>query len=310
MRSSLTVIALCLLAGCDKPEAPTAQAPTGTPVVYTTFYPTEYFAGRIAGDVLDVTCPLPDDADPIYWEPSRDEIAAFQSAHLIIINGAEFEKWVASVSLPESRVVDTAAGFEEDWVTYVTTTHSHGAGGEHTHEGIDGHTWLDPINAIAQAEAIQEAMIEHFPEHETVFRVSIGALRMELTDLDARFKALTPKLEGVQLIASHPAYNYVAARYGWDIANLDLDPESPPAPRDLFEIDRAIDPDISRRIMLWESAPNQAMVDALDERGIVSVTFSPCEMLDAEARAAGADYISVMRDNLDRLGRALGESGG
>ena len=62
--------------------------------------------------------------------------------------------------------------------------------------------------------------------------------------------------------------------------------------------------------MLWESEPLSESVATLKERGITSVTFSPCELLSAEDRAAGADYLSVMRENLDRLERALGDSGG
>ena len=242
MRTTLLILMMCLATGCEKQE-PAAPAPTprSKPVIYTTFYPTEYFATQLVGDSMDVVCPLPDDADPIFWTPTRQQIAAFQEADLIIVNGAEFEKWVQAASLPESRVVDTAAGFEDAWVTYVTATHSHGAGGEHTHEGIDGHTWVDPINAIAQATAIKDALIEHFPEHETRVRAMIGPLTFALRDLDSRLTALTPSLEGVQLMASHPAYNYLASRYGWDITNLDLDPEAPLDARSLHEIDHDLD---------------------------------------------------------------------
>ena len=46
------VVAMILGAGCGK-KAPTSAAPAGKPSVYTTFYPTQYFAERIGGDLID-----------------------------------------------------------------------------------------------------------------------------------------------------------------------------------------------------------------------------------------------------------------
>ena len=126
-------------------DTSTAAAPL---TVYTTFYPTTYFTQRIGGSHVEVTCPLPDDADPIFWQPDRNTIMAYQKAALIILNGADFEKWALTASLPTGRIVDTARNFTDQFITYESVTHSHGPGGDHTHEGIDGHTWIDPTLAI------------------------------------------------------------------------------------------------------------------------------------------------------------------
>jgi len=310
LRSSAALLLLALLA-CEEKQAPPATPetvePDRTPVVYTTFYPTEYFVSRIGGEDVDVTCPLPPDADPIFWQPSRDQIAAYQQADLIVVNGAGFEKWIDTVSLPESRVLDSAAAFEDEFVTYESTTHAHGPGGEHTHEGIDGHTWLDPVNATRQAKAIRDALVQRFPSRTDAYRVGYVELSSDLDALDARYQALD--LEGVQLLASHPAYNYLDQRYEWNIHNFDLDPESEIDAATLTDIQAELDPDARVHVMLWESEPVDAARAALDEAGIVSVTFSPAELIDPEARAAGEDYLTIMNANLDRLQAALGEPG-
>ena len=41
----------------------------GTPLVYTTNYPLEYFVERIAAPVVDVRFLVPGDEDPAYWRP-------------------------------------------------------------------------------------------------------------------------------------------------------------------------------------------------------------------------------------------------
>ncbi len=60
------------------------------PIVYTVNYPLYYFASRIAGDAAEVVFPVPEDVDPAFWMPGTEEIAAFQKADLILLNGAGY----------------------------------------------------------------------------------------------------------------------------------------------------------------------------------------------------------------------------
>ena len=80
-------LTLSLVGGCNSEPPPTTQAVDSGPItVATTFYPTTYFAQRIAGDLARVTCPVPAGADPIFWQPTAEDIGAFQSADLIVLN--------------------------------------------------------------------------------------------------------------------------------------------------------------------------------------------------------------------------------
>ena len=293
---------LAALAGCGEGEK---EALAHEPLVYTTFYPTTYFAERIGGGEPRVVCPLPAEADPILWEPSREVLEEYQRAELVVLNGAGFERWVEHASLAPSRVVDSAAPFRERFLVQEGVTHSHGPAGEHTHEGVDGHTWLDPHNARAQAAEIARAMSERWPARADDFARNLAALDADLRELDARFVALAPRAAAARILASHPAYDYVAARYGWSIANLDLDPAAPLDEAQLASV-RAARGDVQRCVLLWEREPLPA-TDALlrEQCGVHGVVFSPCEQLAPEERAAGRDYLDVMRANLDRFEAAL-----
>lgn len=285
-------------------RAPDANAPLA---IYTTFYPSRYFAQRVAGDLATVTCPVPDDADPIFWQPSREQIGDYQKADLILVNGGEYEKWIATASLPESRVVDLSRSFADAFIRYESVTHQHGSGGAHTHEGIDGHTWLDPINAKAQVQAIAKALRQRRPDHVAAIDQRTAELERDLDVLDARFKALAPAARDVLLIASHPAYNYPSRRYALGIVNVALDPEAEPSAGELAAIDRATGkrPEAKKRILLWESQPIDAAVKAVASRVDEHVVFSPIEVLDPEANI---DYLARMNKNLDALERALAPS--
>ena len=148
-------------------EPATPRVIDGKAKVFTTFYPTHYFARRIGGELTEVICPCPANEDPAFWMPDDKTILSYQGADLIVVNGASFEKWLNKVTLPESRIVDTTKPFAKEFITIAgAVTHSHGPSGEHTHAGIDGHTWLDPINAIAQSSAIRDALCKLLPETE------------------------------------------------------------------------------------------------------------------------------------------------
>jgi zinc transport system substrate-binding protein len=279
-----------------------ARAEEDRPDVFTTFYPTEYFASRIAGDLVEVRNPVPEDADPIFWEPSREDLQAYQGADLIILNGAGFEKWVENATLPEDRVVNTAEPFESEFIVYEdAVTHSHGSVGEHTHEGLDGHTWIDPHHAKVQAAEIKEALAERFPEHGDAFEEGYEALASDLDSLDQTLSAYKKSYDGKPIFASHPAYNYLAKRYGWNVDNLDLDPEEMPSDETFADI-KARQAHHPAKYIVWEAEPTPEIARRFEEElGLESITFSPAELLSGEQRAAGVDYLDVMKENLERI---------
>lgn len=328
------------LAGCG------SESSTGVPIeqtraeVMTTFYPTTYFAKRISGGLVPVRSALPDDEDPIFWRPGADEMNQYQNARLVITNGAEFEKWTARAPLPRARTVESLSAEDLDAtggpITMESTTHSHGPGGEHTHEGLDGHTWVSPAIAIVQARNIANAMKEAWPDHAEAFDTNLRALVEDLEMLEVSLRDLTPLVAEHRLLASHPAYNYLARDLGWDIHNLDLDPESEDvraivdavhdalhakeghhhhhdhgddhghdhheAAHDHGEADHGHTHGDKPVILLWEGEPTSAIRTAIrDELGVTSILFSP-----AEGTPEDGDYMDVMRANIDRLREAVG----
>ena len=307
LKSTLIIAACALLLGCSERETTTNS---GVPRVYTTFYPTTYFAERIGGDRVEVVCPVPDDEDPIFWMPGPETIDDYQQADLIVINGAHFERWVDKVSLPQSKVVDTAGPLAGEFLKYESAvTHSHGTGGQHSHEGVDGHTWLDPANARTQADEIRKALSLLVPEAADKFQAAFAALSADLDELARSLNELSAEMGDFHLLASHPAYNYLARRYKWDLTSLDLDPSRMPDDGTLASIRARLD---SRpaTVILWESPPAEEIAERLrEELGLASVIFSPCELLDKTAAAAGQDYLSVMKQNVAALRAAITPAG-
>lgn len=305
-------LGVLLLTGCGRQQDTAddladADSVGGDAEVYTlatTFYPTTYIAERLLAGVpgVAVVCPTPSDADPAHWRPSADEIGTFQDAELILLNGAGLEGWSSGAALPRSRVIDSSASFSADLIAVEGRTHSHGPDGDHTHEGVDPHTWLDPMNAIAQAEALADRLQQNHADHAERIRANMQVLRTEFEDLRHRAEALTPRLENTLLVTSHPSYNYLARRAGWTVVNRDIDPEQAIPPAALAELEALRTASTQEHaILLWESTPLPETEAALQDIGFTTVVFSPGESLDTARKTAGEDFRSIMTQNFDRL---------
>jgi len=297
-------LASCI--ACARERQEPAAAEPGRLQVWVTFYPTQYFAERIGAGRIDVILPLPPDDDPVFWRPGPEVIARYQAADLVVLNGAGFERWVDTASLPLSRVVETARAIDGELMRYEDAiTHRHGPAGEHSHEGVDGHTWVDPVNAKAQARAILSALQRALPHGAAELERNFAALARDLDDLDARIRQLAARLEGRRLLASHPAYQYLKRRYALDLDSLDFNPEEMPSDEALA----ALRDDLVRRparLLLWESPPRDEVAERLRrDLGLHSVEFSPCERPPESAPGGPSDYLAVMRANLDRLSVAI-----
>lgn len=304
--AALLALAFLFLAGCDRP-APAASTPhpLEARIVLTSFYPLTYFAERIAGPHLTIRCPCPPTVDPSFWIPSRADLLQFQSASLILLNGAGYEHWTAGAALPVSRTVETAQPFAAEFLQLPTQTHAHGPGGSHTHSGLDGHTWLDPLNARQQAREILTAFTAHWPEHAPDFQQGFVALTHDFDLLDQRLRALSPALTGHTLFASHPAYGYLARRYGWPITNVNLPPDEAPAEETWQPLRRALEQaSDGPRLLFFESEPLAPIRHRLaTELHTTAVVFRPCE-----TTPAGENYLTLMLQNIDTLKRALSPS--
>jgi zinc transport system substrate-binding protein len=134
------------------------------------------------------------------------------------------------------------------------------------------------------------------------FRLSIVA---DLEALDQRLMAVSEKIGNQTLFANHPAWNYVARTYGWNLKTFHLDPEEMPDEQELEKIRAALD-ETPAQYILWEATPAAAIEQRfVDDLGLTSIVYTPGETISAEQSAAGEDFLTIMNANVDRLGAAL-----
>lgn len=269
-------------------------------MVYTVNYPLAYFVERIGGDAVEVAFPAPPDVDPAFWQPDVATIVAYQSADLVLLNGAGYARWIGTASLSRRRLIDTSAGFRDRYIAdRETVSHSHGPSGEHSHTGVAFTTWLDMELAVEQARAVTVALIRHMPERDSEFSQRLTVLEADLHTLDRRLLAVAASAPPV--FGSHPIYQYLAVRYRLDLRAVHWEPHQPPDAAGWGEF-LDLQKQHPGRWMLWEAQPLAETRMKLKEQGIGSVVFAPCANRPKEG-----DWLSVMRANVERLEQAFGD---
>lgn len=294
------LLAIVCIVGCASRSATKVDSDerSGKPTVYTVNYPLAYFARRIGGDSIEVVLPIPQGIDPIDWTPDADAIADFQSADLILLNGAGYAKWTGQTTLPVNRIAITTRDVTDQYIEVADAiTHSHGPGDEHSHAGQASETWLDPRLAVAQAIVIREELEKLAPESAAEIRTNFAALQIDLEKLDAELEsrfAAAPKA----WIASHPVYDYLARRYSIDLESLHWEPNQLPSDAQWNDFKKRL---VGRPtdLMLWEDQPVEQTASRLAELGVKVVTFRPLANKPAQG-----DYLSGMRENLKNLAEA------
>lgn len=295
-KSGVFVFVLCLISVVAVPLNAGAVSKDGELSIAVVNYPLKYFAERIAGDQIKVVFPIPANVDPSFWSPEPEGVLAFQAADLILLNGATYSKWLNRVSLPRRRLINTSQSFKEQYIQVEDpTTHSHGPTGAHAHAGFAFMTWIDLKQAIRQAEAIRDALVELAPARKQQFDVNYSALEADLLALDRRIDEIVAKKRTQPLVASHPVYDYFARRYGLNIRSVLWEPEKSPTSKQWSELETLLKRHPARW-MIWEGQPGSDSVRRLQAMGLSSFVFDPV----ANVPASG-DFIVVMRRNVENL---------
>lgn len=301
-------LSLSLLTGCGTQPADTA-AGDGRLRVLTSFYPMYDFACKIGGDCIDVTNMVPSGTEPHDWEPSTNDLKNLEKADVFIYNGADMEPWADDLLVSRSDTLHVVEASENVELRTTDGEHEHAhehEGADHHHGDFDPHVWLDPENAKIEMEAIRDALCAADPENSTVFQSNYEKYAAELDALDAEFREKLAPLPNRTIVVAHEAFGYLCDAYGLTQVGIEgLSPDSEPDPGRMAEvIDFVRDHSIST--IFFEELVSPKVAEAIaSETGAQAKMLSPLEGLSDEQAAAGADYFSVMHDNLAALMEAL-----
>lgn len=303
LRFILSVIAVIIVvmvisaafASSHEPEA------AGRVGVAASFYPLADFARQVGGDRVQVTNLTPVGTEPHDYDPSPQDIVKIEQAKVFIYTGAGFEPWAEKVvpELGDIAVVNASQGVE--LMPAGDEEAGRGSGGF----TADPHFYLDPVGVQQIVRQIADALAAVDPANAAYYQENASRYDVRLAELDAAYRSGLASCVRRDIITSHAAFAYLAQRYGLTqvaIAGLADEDPSPARLAEIADLVRAR----NIKYIFFESLVSPRLSETIAaETGARTLVLNPVEGLTAEERAAGKDFIGLMRDNLANLRLAL-----
>ena len=296
---ALTMTAAHAAAGCG---ADTSEPSAGEdkPAVVASFYPLVFASEGVGGDLVEVENLTAPGIEPHDLELSADQVRSLSDADLILYLGGGFQPALEDVvsGLDESRALDVleGRGFLES-----AESESH-EGEEEDHESTaDPHVWLDPtiMAEIVDQVAVRLSRID--PAHKKVYLDNAAQLDSRLENVDRKFNTVLSHCLTRDIVTSHDAFGYLAARYDLDQVSISgIDPEAEPSPGRLAQVARFVEEHDVGTIFFEELVSPKVAETIAAETGARTEMLSPLE-----SAPPSGDYADAMEANLAALTRAL-----
>lgn len=285
---------------------------SGTVSVAASFYPLEYVAQRVGGDLVDVTVLTSPGQEPHDLELSVAQTALVADADLVLLEAAlqpvvadAVEQNGSGAVLDVEDVVELVPAAEEhDHEDAGLEDEGHEEEGHEEHGDEDPHFWLDPLLLADLADAVAEELGEIDPGNAEDFTANAAQVRTDLEALDQAWTAGLAQCERDTVVVSHDAFGYLA-RYGLDFHGIaGLSPDSEPTPADLGALQELIRTEGITTVFTETLAPRALSETLAEDAGVDTAVLDPIEGLTEEG--AGTDYVALMEANLAALQEANG----
>lgn len=184
--------------------------------------------------------------------------------------------------------------------------HEHEGHHHHHHGPNDPHIWLSPQNAKTMLKNIADAVSELDPENKDFYEENLKKYTDELDKLDSEFKEGLANIKSNEIVVSHEAFGYLCNEYGLTQKGIEgVMAESEPDAKTIKEIIELVK-EKGIKIIFTEEAMNPKIVETISkETGSEVRTLNPIEGISEDDMNKGADYFSIMRENLENLKEAL-----
>ena len=283
--------------------------------VIASFYPLAFLAERIGGEKVSVS-DLAGSRDVHTYQVTPSDMVRLLDADVVLFQGKGFEPWVEdSIDQLKTSNVRTLALLEKlELPTYEEESHeeenhkeeSHEENGheeEHTHGGIDPHTWVDPLLAKEMALLIRDIFIQIDDQNKSVYEKNAQVLFDQLDQLDREYRQKLTVCTREEVIVSHNAFGYLAKRYDFTthaIAGISTLDE--PSAKLLTQLKEEASSGVTHILTEEGSVTRYAETLSL-ETGLQMLPINP---MGRGTLDPSKNYFDVSRENLQSLALSLG----
>ncbi len=287
---------LMVTMGCNRSEKESRGFIEDSKIaVVTTIYPMYDFVTKIGGEQVEVINLVPAGIEPHDFELSTGDMVLLQSAELLVYNGAGMEHFMDKTlnALSDGDLVVCEAAKEIAPLV--------------AEDGdMDPHTWLSIENAKLECREICTALSELDPEHTDYYQQNLEAYLTELDSLQDKYETQLSTCSKDIIVVAHEAFGYLCKEQNLRQEAIEgLLADSEPDSARMGEIIDICKEEKVTVIFFEELVSPKVAQTIAEETGASTMILNPIEGITSEQEAAGADYITLMEENLDALLTAL-----
>ena len=310
--TALLLALLCLFpifVGCGKKEN------TDKLQILCTVFPLYDWVRNVVGesDTVEVSLLITNGADLHSYQPSAEDMMRIASADLFFFVGGPSDAWIEEAlrtqasntridikmtEIPEIRLREICSDSADE---------HHG----HEHGALDEHLWLSLENAMTATDyvceklcAINETEAENYRNNTTNYKEALSSLHQEYIALTAT------TTEPMLLCADRFPFVYLAEDYGirYVAAFEGCSTDASATPDTVLRLAGALDEHQLRTIIVTERSDQQLAnsVRAASQAKDQSIlSLNSMQSVTGKEAEAGADYVTIMKKNLETLRQAL-----
>lgn len=320
-----------LFVGCNDTEKSDAAKGKKLSVVIT-IYPEYAWVKEILGtrvDSLDLVLLVKNSMDLHSFNPSAKDIATIANADMVVYVGGESDQWVAKALAATPKAGRVALNLMEQLGDRVKTEevvegmehehaeeHEHEPAEEHGEEAEevenDEHVWLSLKNAEILVRQLAEAVAKLDTAHAAEYHMNAALYIAKISALDAQYHAVVESANRkVILVGDRFPFRYLVDDYGlkYYAAFVGCSAESEASFETVAFLANKMDSLSLPAILTIDGGDGkiaQAVLTASKKSKDTPVlTLNSMQSVTEGQIKSGADYLSMMQDNLEVLKKVL-----
>ncbi|MBE5925111.1 MAG: zinc ABC transporter substrate-binding protein [Lachnospiraceae bacterium] len=310
----MLVFAVC---GCGKKED--VNTSSDKIKIVTTIFPEYDWVREILGDKADnaeLTLLLDSGVDLHSYQPTTDDIVKISDCDIFIYVGGESDGWVEDVlktannkdmvainlldvlgdNVKEEELVEGMEGEEEE---------------EEEGPEYDEHVWLSLKNAVILCNEIEKAIEKVDADNASTYQANVKAYTDSLSQLDDQYKsAVDDASTKCILFGDRFPFRYMTEDYGltYYAAFIGCSAETEASFETIRFLSNKVDELNLKSVMTIEGSDQkiaQSIVDNTTDKNQSILTINSMQSVTMKDVEDGAQYLSIMEDNLEVLKEAL-----
>lgn len=256
--------------------------------IYTTVYPLEYITSRLYGENGTIKSIYPNGVDPFTYPSLADkQLADYSEAGLYIFNGLSAEKDYVVPLFEHNKnlkIINASLSMKTSY------------GNEEL--------WLDPSNFLQLTQNIRNGFEEYISNYYLIeeIKANYDALKLDASKLDANLTVIGTNADFNTIVVTDNLFKFLK-KYNINVLSLDKDSLTNKTLNDIKSL--MSEKKISYIFARKDEELDENVKALVDEYKVEVVYIHTLSNLTSEERNNGANYLTIMNENIEKLKNEL-----